>query len=180
MKEFFLTTKRLGFSTWSQDDFAKATELWGSSSVTKFITANGQMSADDIQKRLLTEISNYKQYGISYWPIYIKENNELAGCCGLRPYNADEEILELGIHLKEAYWGKGLAMEACFGVIRHAFDTLQVNALFAGHNPNNDACAKLLKKLGFCYTHDEFYPPTGLNHPSYLLTRECFVPHVAP
>ena len=26
-----------------------------------------------------------------------------------------------------------------------------------------------LRKLGFRYTHDELYPPTGLRHPSYLL-----------
>ncbi len=25
--------------------------------------------------------------------------------------------------------------------------------------------------LGFRYTHDELYPPTGLLHPSYLLKR---------
>jgi [ribosomal protein S5]-alanine N-acetyltransferase len=30
---------------------------------------------------------------------------------------------------------------------------------------------QLLAKLGFHYTHDEFYPPTGLQHPSYLLMR---------
>jgi hypothetical protein len=27
-------------------------------------------------------------------------------------------------------------------------------------------------RLGFVHTHDEFYEPTGLMHPSYLLTRQ--------
>ena len=31
----------------------------------------------------------------------------------------------------------------------------------------------MLHRLGFRYTHDELYPPTGLNHPSYLLKREA-------
>lgn len=31
--------------------------------------------------------------------------------------------------------------------------------------------SKLLTKLGFTHTHDEFYPPTGLMHPSYRLVR---------
>ena len=34
----------------------------------------------------------------------------------------------------------------------------------------NIASVQLLKKLGFTYAHDEFYPPTGLYHPSYLMT----------
>jgi hypothetical protein len=44
-----------------------------------------------------------------------------------------------------------------------------VRALFAGHNPANQASRELLARLGFRYTHDELYPPTGLMHPSYRL-----------
>ena len=31
-----------------------------------------------------------------------------------------------------------------------------------------------LEKLGFQFTHDEFYEPTGLMHPSYFLDRERY------
>jgi RimJ/RimL family protein N-acetyltransferase len=43
--------------------------------------------------------------------------------------------------------------------------------VFAGHNPANTASRGLLARLGFRYTHDELYAPTGLRHPSYLLER---------
>jgi len=92
----------------------------------------------------------------------------------LRPYDSENSILEMGIHLKEKYWGKRFAQEACSMVIEYAFNTLGVNALFAGHNPKNTASAHLLKKLGFIYKHDEFYPPTGLYHPSYLMTKQDY------
>jgi [ribosomal protein S5]-alanine N-acetyltransferase len=59
-------------------------------------------------------------------------------------------------------------------VMRYAFHPLGVKALFAGHNPGNAASRRVLEKLGFRYTHDEYYPPTGLDHPSYLLTSEEF------
>ena len=46
--------------------------------------------------------------------------------------------------------------------------TLNAKGLFAGHNPKNVASRKiLLEKLGFAYVGDVFYPPTGMNHPSY-------------
>jgi ribosomal-protein-alanine N-acetyltransferase len=49
---------------------------------------------------------------------------------------------------------------------------LEVTGLFAGHNPKNEASRHILAKLGFRYTHDELYEPTGLQHPCYLLTAE--------
>ncbi len=75
---------------------------------------------------------------------------------------------------RPAYWGFGYAPEAAQAVMRYAFHTLGARALFAGHGPANEASRRVLAKLGFRHTHDEFYLPTGLNHPSYLLTVEEF------
>jgi hypothetical protein len=36
-------------------------------------------------------------------------------------------------------------------------------------NPDNAASAQLLEKLGFRYDRHEFYAPTRLDHPSYVL-----------
>lgn len=177
MREFFMKTERLGFSKWNKDDMENALKLWGSADVTKFIAATGKMNIEDIKQRLNREIENNKNFGFQYWPIFDIETDEIAGCCGLRPYDAEKSILELGVHLRKEFWGIGLAQEACMKVISYAFDTLRAEEIFAGHNPSNNDSAKLIKRLGFRYTHDEFYPPTGLNHPSYLLSREEFQNH---
>lgn len=172
MRDYFLTTARLGFSVWREEDIDDALELWGNSQVTRFIGAEGGMSKEQVEKRLSVEIQTYNTYNIQYWPMYFRETNQNVGCCGLRPYDSENKIFELGIHLRSEYWGEGFAMEACAAVIEYAFKTLKVNTLFAGHNPKNIASAKLLKKLGFIYMKDEFYPPTGLYHPSYLMTKQ--------
>ena len=80
-------------------------------------------------------------------------------------------IFELGFHVCADHWGKGIATEAARAVIAFAFDELQASALFAGHHPENVASRRTLERLGFRHTHDELYPPTGLQHPSYLLAR---------
>lgn len=175
MKEYFLKTTRIGFSVWNEKDIFDAIELWGDPEVTKFIVADGKMSKEQIQQRLNKEIDAYNKDNVQYWPIYLIENNENIGCCGLRPYDSYNNILEMGIHLKSKYWGQGLAKESSLAVIDYAFNILEVNGLFAGHNPNNITSSQLLKKLGFKYTHDEFYPPTGLNHPSYLIIKEDYL-----
>ena len=82
------------------------------------------------------------------------------------------------MHLRKTYWGQGYALEATRAVMRYAFDALKVKGLFAGHNPGNEASRRLLTKMGFRYVRDEYYPPTGLNHPSYILTAEEFTQNV--
>jgi ribosomal-protein-alanine N-acetyltransferase len=58
--------------------------------------------------------------------------------------------------------------------MEYAFDRLAAAGLFAGHNPRNAASRCLLAKLGFRYTHNEYYAPTGLDHPSYLMTADDY------
>lgn len=174
MGEFFLNTTRLKFSIWGDQDITSALELWGNPETTKFIIADGKMSEHQIKERLNKEIATYEKNGIQYWPVYLKETNDFIGCCGLRPYDPENIILEMGIHLNDKFWRKGYAYEACSAIIDYAFKNFKVNGIFAGHNPKNVASSKLLTKLGFKYMKDEFYPPTGLYHPSYMITKEDY------
>ena len=174
MKEYFLRTERLGFATWKPEDFPEAFELWGDPEVTKYIKSGG-FQADEVRQRLKKEMDNFLINGVQYWPIYLLETNQHIGCCGLRPFKPEEQMLEIGIHLKQKYWSYGYAKEACAAVIAYAFHTLHIQVLVAGHHPKNQASAQLLKKLGFVYSHDEFYPPTGLMHPSYRITRADYL-----
>jgi len=103
--------------------------------------------------------------------MYLLSDNEYVGCCGLRPYRAEEQIHELGLHLRPKYWGRGLAPEAARAVIDFAFETVGAKGLSAGHHPENGASKKVLEKLGFRYTHHEFFVTLGMDIPYYLLTR---------
>lgn len=171
-KLYFLTSNRLGFRSWSKADLDLAIGLWGDLEVSRFFDARGQLSEAQVRDRLLQEIFTEASFGIQYWPIFIIETGEHIGCCGLRPYDDSKEILEIGFHIRSKHWRRGYASEAARAVMAYAFDSLRATALFAGHNPENKASRDLLLKLGFRYTHDQFYEPTGLQHPSYLLTAE--------
>jgi [ribosomal protein S5]-alanine N-acetyltransferase len=166
---YFVSTDRVGFSHWRADDLPLAETLWGDPKVTALI--GGPFAADEVKARLSREIESMAAYKVQYWPIFLLENSELAGCAGLRPYKTDNQVLEMGVHLRPENWGRGLAQEAGRAVIAFAFETLGVKALFAGHHPANAASRRFIEKLGFRFTHEEFYAPTGLKHPSYLLAN---------
>jgi [ribosomal protein S5]-alanine N-acetyltransferase len=167
--EYFLKTARLGFRCWSLDDLPLALAVWGNPETTRLI--GGPFSREAIVERLRKEVASMSDYKIQYWPMFLLRTSEHVGCGGLRPYKPADRVYELGFHLLPAFWGQGLAVEAGRGVIAYAFESLGVKALFAGHHPANAASRRVLEELGFTFTHEELYPPTGLLHPSYLLTR---------
>lgn len=169
-KSYFLTSARLRFRRWTEEDLPLALALWGDPAVTRLI--GGPFSDEEVKRKLDREIECLVRYGVQYWPVFLLESGEHAGCAGLRPYKLDHQIYELGFNFRPAYWGRGLAEEAGRAVVGFAFETLRATALFAGHHPANSASARVLAKLGFQFTHKEFYAPTGQMHRSYRLMPE--------
>ena len=159
-------TERLYFREWRTHDAPLAIALWTDPRVTALI--GGQLDEGGALRRLQAEIDLLREHGIQYWPIFLHDGTHL-GCCGLRPRS--KSVLEIGFHLRPEAWGRGYATEAARSAIDFAFAERGASALFAGHNPRNASSRRTLEKLGFTWTHDELYPPTGMMHPSYLLSR---------
>jgi len=189
--QYFHRSTRLGFRWWTDDDFTLAGDLWSDPRVTRFL--GGPWSDDQIKQRFARERENHKSHQIQYWPIFLLATADHVGCCGLKPYdigkfpehvrrevaNTDARafVLELGFHLRESHWGQGYAEEAAQAVIRYAFTEIDPapSALFAGHHPENTASRRVLQNLGFQYSHDEHFPPSGLMHRGYVLKPEGFI-----
>jgi len=187
---YFLTTARLGFRTWREDDLPLALGLYTDPRVAPMLGTPATPEA--AQSRLAREIAQFAATGLQYWPFFLLESGEFAGCAGLRPHElssthpfheewtasgparsmqAPMQVFEIGYHLHPDFWGRGLATEAGSAVIAYAFQHAGADALFAGHHPANDVSRRVLLKLGFDYIRDDLYPPTGWTEPTYLLRR---------
>jgi ribosomal-protein-alanine N-acetyltransferase len=165
--DYFLTTERLGFRCWREEDLPLAMDLWLDPRVTVF--TGGPFDADWVRARLTREMARMKANAMQYWPVFLLEDGRHVGCAGLQSYREDEGILELGYHLRPAFWGLGMAKEAAQAVVDYAFGVLGVGALFAGHDPRNAVSRRVLLSLGFVYAGEEIYPPTGMIEPTYRL-----------
>jgi len=175
-RHYFLETSRLGFGVWSIQDADLARALWGDPRVTGLI--GGPFNDQQVVERLNAEIASMDRYNVQYWPIFLLDQDQHVGCAGLRPYRVDQRIYELGFHLRPGYWHRGLAREAARAVVAYGFETVGASALFAGHHPDNASSKRILVELGFRQIGEEYYPPTGRKHPSYLLEKDQ--PHFAP
>jgi len=166
-ENYFLKTDRIGFRSWTLDDIELAIDLWGDAEVAKFI--GGPFSNSQVQRKLSTERAILRLYNMQYWPIFDLASGDHIGCCGLRPYKPEEKIYEIESHIRKEFWGKGYGHESAKAVIAYAEKKLDAKAIYASHNPANVHSKALLEKLGFQYTHDAIYEPTGVSHASYLL-----------
>jgi RimJ/RimL family protein N-acetyltransferase len=79
----------------------------------------------------------------------IELDGALIGCVG---YREDEKGgAELGYWLGKPYWGQGYATEAASAMIAYAFGEGGLRYLTSGHFKDNQASARIIKKLGFVH-----------------------------
>ncbi len=84
--------------------------------------------------------------------------NEPIGSIGLtlkgsaeRPLNPGEA--ELGYWVARPFWGQGIATESVKEMLRHGFDDLLLDQIFAGYFRGNLRSEKVQKKCGFKLHH---------------------------
>jgi RimJ/RimL family protein N-acetyltransferase len=159
-------TEHLVFRRWRDEDLPLAKSLFGDPRVTALV--GGPFDDDQVRARLAFEIGNDAVHGYQYWPMFA--GDDFVGCCGLKPY---DDVVELGFYLMTEQQGRGYAVEAARAAIAHAFDAVGAPAIYACHHPQNIASRRTIEKLGFTYSHDALYPPTGLQHPNHVLRRHA-------
>lgn len=125
------SSARLTFRSWTDEDTALAEALWCDPEVTRFF--GGAMSREQARDRLHVECERDITVGMQYWPIFLRETGEFAGCAGLRPWSMDPETVEAGVNLMRSAWGQRLGEEALLAVLAHGFVTLDLPLIVAGH-----------------------------------------------
>ncbi len=120
------------------------------------------MTREQVHARLQTECERDRSLGLQYWPIFLRESSDFAGCASLRSRSKDPQIIEVGVNLVRAAWGQRLGEEALLAVLEHGFDTLKLPVIVAGHGIDHDNSRKLLERVGFTYTHNILWGPKEL------------------
>ena len=82
--------------------------------------------------------------------VAFSDSESFVGVVGLRMHAL---YTELGFHVRSSCWRRGYAVEGATSVLEHAFDTMRLDTIIAGHNPTNVASQRTIERLGFTYTH---------------------------
>ena len=71
------------------------------------------------------------------------------GCIGIHGEAEAAHEAELGYWIGEPYWRQGLVFEAARAAVAHAFTSMGLTKLYAGHFTENEGSKKILMKCGF-------------------------------
>ena len=91
------------------------------------------------------------------WGFTLKETDELFGSGGLI-WEEEWQIFQVGYNIIKTHWNHGYTTEAMRAIFRFASTNLGIKKVSGGHAKENLASAKVIKKLGFIYSHDDITP----------------------
>lgn len=83
------------------------------------------------------------------WGVALRGDASLIGTCTLFSIDSRNRRAELGFILRRDCWRSGLMGEAVSRLIAYAFEDLALHRIEADADPRNDACLRLLERLGF-------------------------------
>ncbi|KLA32049.1 GNAT family N-acetyltransferase [Bacillus cereus] len=146
-------TKRLFMRKPIIEDIDQFYSILKEEAVGKWLAKSREMSKGEANDYIMQLISHWEQYDFGVWLLVNRNTGKLLGHCGLRKVKEAGEI-EIMYLLAPEYWGNGYASEAVEASIQYAIETMNVKRIIARVKIANENSKKLLRKLGFTYTHD--------------------------
>lgn len=154
-------TQRLLFREAEETDAAFFFELMNQESYIRGIADRGITSLEKAAQHILEKhVSSYEKNGFGLWLVEKISCGTPIGISGL--VNRDGfDIPDLGYGFLDGHTGKGYAREAAIRVLEHATSALYLQEVLAIVSPDNLRSSHLLKKVGFVFSRQDAYPPTG-------------------
>jgi RimJ/RimL family protein N-acetyltransferase len=146
LEEFFRTA-RLIFRPFEAEDLDALAGIVSDPEVVRF-TDDGQPLSREMTELWITRSrQNVRRFGYGTGAVVEHRTGRLVGWAGFaRPEGAPEEII---YGFEQATWRKGYGSEIVQGLIRFAFDKLDLTELRASAYPGNAVSTRILQKCGF-------------------------------
>lgn len=141
-----LETGRLMIRETVLDDLDRFYEIYSDPEAISFMEPLFEREEEEeYQRNYIRNI--YGLYGIGLWTVILKETDSVIGRVGIE-YTTADGCVELGFVVDAAVRRRGLAYEACSGVVDYARALPDVDRVIARVRKDNTASQNLCRKLG--------------------------------
>lgn len=148
-----LITKRLRLRHFTPEDAADVQRLANNWNVARMLGRMPYPYPEGGAAQWIATHDQARAEGLAF-PHAIEHDGEFVGSVGI--HARDNGDYEIGYWIGEPYWNRGFATEAAGAMIDYAFGGLNLPKLVAGHFAENHASGRVLTKLGFRYTDEEY------------------------
>ena len=171
--KLIITTDRLRLQPLSLDDLEALHSLWTEPYVRRFLFDDQVISREQSASEIKHSAERFEANGCGLWGARIREETDLIGFCGYRPFY-DPPQLQLLFGFHPDHWSRGLATEAAQAMIRLGFERLDLDRVVACADAPNGASVRVMEKAGMIFDRRETV--NGLDTIFYNLDRTQFKP----
>jgi ribosomal-protein-alanine N-acetyltransferase len=144
-----LETHRLVLRRQTPEDLDSLWALYCDPDVVKYIPDAPRTYEEAREELEWHQNGHPKHPEFGLWATLHKETGQFIGRCGLLPWTIEgREEVEVAYLLAKTYWGQGLGTEAAQGIVRYAFEQLQLSRLVCMIDPDNLASQKVARNIG--------------------------------
>jgi len=172
MKNYILTSPRLGFRLFQDSDLDRFAELNSDSEVMRFFPSKlSRKEVADYMKRIN---AHCEKHGHCYYAVDRLDKKEFIGFIGLAYQNYEVPFCpctDIGWRLHRSAWGNGFATEGAKACLRYAFEELGKKEIYATAAAINLPSINVMKKIGMKFE-------STFEHPKLLdneRLKECVV-----
>lgn len=98
-------------------------------------------------RTFLQEYVNRPYPTFGRWVVIRKSDHAWLGWCGLK-FHPEDHAIDLGYRFSAKYWNKGYATESSIGCLKHGFEVMQLEEIYAEAEDANPASIAVMQKCG--------------------------------
>jgi RimJ/RimL family protein N-acetyltransferase len=144
-------------------DLEDAFAIYSDEEVMRYFGRPPSKDLDEQRERLVALVERCRgdDPNLSAWALVSKETDRVVGTTILKPLPGSNKV-EVGWHLGRAHWGKGFATESGEGALRHGFQVVGLNVIYAVVHPENSRSVAVCNRLGMTLEEltDNYYGQT--------------------
>ena len=144
-----IKTERLVLRKISESDVQAIFEYCSDPNVAMHTTWEPHKNVDDSVKLVEYAKNNYQRGLCEPLAITLKSTPEiLIGTVGWFWNSEKHQSIEIAYALSPKYWGQGIVVEACRGLINYAVNNFKIHRITSRCRPENTASSRVMEKLG--------------------------------
>ena len=166
-----IETERLILREFNINDYKEVYEFGSNLEVQRY-TGDKIIESLNDAKELIKNVwyKDYKKYGYGRWAVIYKPENKIIGFAGLK-YLPEFNETDIGFRFLPEYWGKGLASEASYEIIKYGFEKLGLEKIIGIALAENIGSCKVLKKIGLTFYKIDDYDGDGVEYNWYKIEK---------
>jgi RimJ/RimL family protein N-acetyltransferase len=149
LKEYVITTNRLGLRNWLPSDEAPFIEMGKDIMVMEHFP--GLLSSEETLALIDRLKQHFQEYGYTYFAVDELSTSNFIGFTGLKNQTWESEFtpcVDMGWRLHRKAWGKGYATEAAKACLEAAGPKFGIDKVLAFATNTNLASMNVMQKLG--------------------------------